>query len=31
MDADDLAFAGLARQAELIRSDEVSSRELVEL
>ena len=31
MDADDLAFAGVARQAELIRSDEVSSRELVEL
>jgi amidase len=27
----DLAFAGLARQAELIRSGEVSSRELVEL
>jgi amidase len=28
---DDLAFAGAARQAELIRSREVSSRELVEL
>jgi amidase len=27
----DLAFAGLARQAELIRSGDVSSRELVEL
>jgi amidase len=27
----DLAFAGLARQAELIRAGEVSSRELVEL
>jgi amidase len=29
MDRDDLAFAGVARQAELIRSGEVSSRELV--
>jgi amidase len=28
---DDLAFAGIARQAELIRTREVSSRELVEL
>jgi amidase len=28
---DDLAFAGLARQAELIRAGEVSSRELTEL
>jgi len=27
----DLAFAGLARQAELVRAGEVSSRELVEL
>jgi len=27
----DLAFAGLSRQAELVRSREVSSRELVEL
>jgi amidase len=27
----DLAFAGLARQAQLIRSGEVSPRELVEL
>ncbi len=27
----DLAFAGLARQAELVRSGEVSARELVEL
>ena len=31
MDAEELAFAGAARQAELIRSGEVSSRELVEL
>ena len=29
MDRDDLAFAGVARQAELIRSGDVSSRELV--
>ena len=31
MDVEDLAFAGVARQAELIRAGEVSSRELVEL
>src|ERR687893_1235065 len=31
MDRDDLAFAGVARQAELIRAGEVTSRELVEL
>src|ERR671914_834184 len=31
MDRDDLAFAGVVRQAELIRRGEVSSRELVEL
>ena len=31
MDADDLAYAGLAQQAELVRAGEVSSRELVEL
>jgi len=31
MDRDDLAFAGVARQAELIRSGDVSSRELVTL
>jgi amidase len=31
MDATDLAFAGIARQAELIAAGEVSSRELVEL
>jgi amidase len=31
MDATDLAFAGLARQAELVRDGEVSPRELVEL
>src|SRR5918998_1726276 len=31
MDRDDLAFAGAARQADLIRRGEVSSRELVEL
>ncbi|MGI8846262.1 MAG: amidase [Thermoleophilaceae bacterium] len=30
MNSDDLAFAGAARQAELIRSGELSSRELVE-
>ncbi len=30
MDAAELAFAGIARQAELIRSGEVSSRELTE-
>jgi amidase len=30
MDAADLAFAGVARQAELVRAGEVSSRELVE-
>ena len=30
MDAEDLAYAGLARQAELIRAGEVSSRELTE-
>ena len=30
MDAADLAFAGLARQAQLIATGEVSSRELVE-
>ena len=29
MDRDELAFAGVARQAELIRSGEVTSRELV--
>ena len=29
MERDDLAFAGVARQAELVRSGEVSSRELV--
>jgi amidase len=29
MDRDDLAFAGVARQAELIRSGDVTSRELV--
>jgi hypothetical protein len=28
---DDLAFAGAARQAEMVRRGEVSSRELVEL
>ncbi|MBX5441394.1 MAG: amidase [Solirubrobacteraceae bacterium] len=31
MDAVDLAFAGLARQAELVAAGEVSSRELVDL
>jgi amidase len=31
MDATDLAFAGIARQAELIAAGEVSSREIVEL
>src|SRR5215210_1796026 len=31
MDRDELAFAGVARQADLIRSGEVSSRELVTL
>jgi amidase len=31
VDAADLAFAGLARQAELIRAGEVSARELTEL
>src|SRR5215207_2412306 len=31
VDATDLAFAGLARQAALIRTGETSSRELVEL
>ncbi|MGH2911405.1 MAG: amidase family protein, partial [Solirubrobacteraceae bacterium] len=31
MNATDLAFAGIARQAELIAAGEVSSRELVEL
>ena len=31
MDATDLAFAGLAKQAELIRAGDVSSRELTEL
>ena len=31
MDATDLAFAGIARQAELIAAGEVSSRELVEI
>jgi amidase len=31
MDATDLAFAGAGRQAELVRSGEVSSRRLVEL
>jgi len=31
MDATDLAYAGIARQAELIAAGEVSSRELVEL
>ena len=31
MDGSELAFAGIARQAELIRAREVSSRELVEL
>jgi amidase len=31
MDATELAYAGIARQAELIRDGEISSRELVEL
>ena len=31
MDAEELAFAGIARQAELIRAGEVSSRELTDL
>ena len=31
MDPDELAFAGVVRQAELVRGGEVSSRELVEL
>ena len=31
MDSTELAFAGLATQAELVRGGEVSSRELVEL
>ena len=31
MDAAELAFAGIARQADLVRGGEVSSRELVEL
>ncbi len=31
MDAEELAFAGIARQAELIRAGEVSSRELAEI
>jgi amidase len=31
MDAEDLAFAGIARQAEMVRAGEVSPRELVEL
>jgi Asp-tRNA(Asn)/Glu-tRNA(Gln) amidotransferase A subunit family amidase len=31
MDRGDLAFAGVARQAELVRAGEVSSVELVEL
>jgi amidase len=31
MDATELAYAGIARQAELIRAGEVSARELVEL
>jgi amidase len=31
MDAAELAFAGVARQSELVRAGEVSSRELVEL
>jgi amidase len=31
MELEELAFAGAVRQAELIRSGEVSSRELVEL
>src|SRR4051794_9252534 len=31
MDPADLAFAGVARQAELVREGEISSRELVQL
>jgi amidase len=31
VDAEELAFAGIARQAELIRAGEISSRELVDL
>ena len=31
MERDELAFAGVVRQAELVRAGEVSSRELVEL
>ena len=31
MDATELAYAGIARQAEVIADGEVSSRELVEL
>jgi amidase len=31
MDATDLAYAGIARQAELIAAGEVSSRELVDV
>jgi amidase len=31
MDHDDLAFAGAARQAEMVRKGEISARELVEL
>ena len=31
MERDDLAFAGLARHADLIAAGELSSRELVEL
>ena len=31
MDATDLAYAGIAKQAELIAAGEVSSRELVDL
>ena len=31
MDASEIAFAGIARQAELIAAGELSSRELVEL
>ena len=31
MDRDELAFAGVVRQAELVRAGEVGARELVEL
>src|ERR687892_215322 len=31
MDADEIAYAGIARQAELLRDGEISSRELTEL